>query len=160
MTGLHFDEAVGVGSKVVFFSGPKHAESGLAGGVMDEGKKLGGVARGYGDQEGRTVNEGAGEGGAALGGGIETPGEGGFEIGDAAEVEYLKGARPGGAGVSAADAKERHGDILRHGKGREQAGVVEEETEGFVAKLAGVFRSQPGGIVTEDADGAGIGGFE
>ena len=85
------------------------------------------------------MDQSARECGAPLCGWEQTSGELIFEVRDSAEVEHFRGSHAGGAGICAADAKERHGHVLRHGEGWQEAWVVKKKAEGLVAKPSELF---------------------
>jgi hypothetical protein len=67
----------------------------------------------YRDEDLWAMDQSASECRAPLCGWEQPPGKLIFEVRNSAEVEHLKGSGAGGAGICAADAKERHGHVLR-----------------------------------------------
>ena len=96
---------------------PEDTESQFLGGSHGEIDELITSSWRYGDEDPWAVDQSAGECRAPLCGWEQTAGELILEVRDSAEVKHFKGSRTGGAGFYAADAKQRHGHVLRYGEG-------------------------------------------
>jgi hypothetical protein len=90
----------------------------------------------------------------------QTSGELIFEVRDSAELEHFRGSHAGGACICAADAKERHGHVLGHGEGWQEAWVVKKKAEGFVAKPSEFFIRKMSHALSIQKDRSGIGGLK
>ena len=83
-----------------------------------------------------------------------------LEMRDSAELEHFNGSLAGGGGIYAADAKQRHRDILRHGEGWQQARVVKKKAECLIAKRRRSSSARCSDALSIQRDLSGIGGLK
>jgi hypothetical protein len=108
----------------------------------------------------RAMDQSAGEGRAALCGGLQLPRELIFEVGDFAELEHFDCAVVRDTRIYVADPEEGHGNILCHGEGWQQAGLFKEKAEGSIAAPSKVFIFEIAHALTIQAERSRIGAFQ
>ena len=85
------------------------------------------------DKDSRAVNQGTGQSGSMLSGWSEAACKLILKLRDAAKLKHVMSSLTPDVSVRATDAEQRHGHIFRYREGGEEARVVENKPEGFVA---------------------------
>jgi hypothetical protein len=89
------------------------------------------------------VDQGTCQGGSMLSGWRQAACKLILKFGDAAKVEHVMSSLPSGVSVRATDAEQRHGHVFGYGEGGEEAGVVENKSEGFIAQPPEIILRTP-----------------
>ena len=139
---------------------PEDTKSQFFGGPHGEIDELSTASWRYRDEDLWAMDQGAGECRAPLCGWEQPPGKLIFEVRNAAEVEHFKGSGARGAGICAADAKERHGHVLRHGERWQEAWVMKKKAEDLIAKLSKLFFRKMRNALAVQKNLSGIGRLE
>jgi hypothetical protein len=106
------------------------------------------------------VNERAGEGSALLGRGDQAAGKLILAMRDATEIERFNGSLARGIGIYAADAEQRHRNILRQGEGWQQAWIGKKKAERSGTEALKVFIGKVSDASSIHVHRSGVGGLK